>query len=80
LVKSLKPHVLVLDFSMPLKNGLEVIKEIRKDDSSTVIIVFTADPSPFIRDVCLKAGANFFLDKSKGMELIDICNQILQAS
>ena len=79
LVKSLKPHVLVLDFSMPHKNGFEVIKEIRKDDSSTVIIVFTADPSPFIRDMCLDAGANFFLDKSKVMELIDICNQILLA-
>jgi CheY-like chemotaxis protein len=80
LVKSLKPHVLVLDFSMPLKNGLEVIEEIRKDDSSTIIIMFTGEPSPAIRDVCLEAGANFFLDKSKIMELIEICNQILLAS
>jgi CheY-like chemotaxis protein len=80
LVKSLKPHVLVLDFSMPIKDGLEVIEELRKDDSSTVIIVFTADPSPPIRAICLEAGANFFLDKSKIMELIEICNQILLAS
>jgi CheY-like chemotaxis protein len=80
LVKQFKPHVLVLDFSMPLKNGLEVIKEIRKDDSLTIIIMFTADPSPFIRDICLEAGANFYLDKSKIIELIEICNQILLAS
>jgi CheY-like chemotaxis protein len=80
LVRLLKPHVLVLDVSMPLKDGIEVIKELRKDDSSTVIIMFTADPSPFIRDVCLEAGANFFLDKTKIIELIEICNQILRAS
>jgi DNA-binding NarL/FixJ family response regulator len=79
LVRELKPHVLILDISMPLLSGIEVLKEIRPDDSSTVIIMFTADPSPDISKFCLAAGANYFLDKSHTIELIEICKKELLA-
>ena len=79
-VRELKPHVLVLDITMPIKNGIEVLKEIRADDSSTVIIMFTGELGPLIKTTCLEAGANFFLDKSQVGELIEICNKKLLAS
>ena len=73
LVRELKPNVVVLDISMPLMGGIEVIKEIRKDDHSTVIIMFTGDVSLFIAEFCLEAGANFFLNKDEIVELVEIC-------
>ncbi len=36
------PDIVMLDISMPVKNGLEVAKEIRKNDHTTPIIMLTA--------------------------------------
>jgi len=80
LARELKPHVLVLDIRMPLKDGIEVLKEIRAEDSSTVIVMYTSDLNPLTRTTCLEAGANFFLDKTQVRELIEICNNELLAS
>jgi DNA-binding response OmpR family regulator len=74
LVREHNPHVLVLDISLPLKDGIEVLEEIRATDSSTIIIMFTAEQSPIIKKVCLEAGANYFLDKSQVAELTEICS------
>lgn len=37
-----KPSILLLDICMPLKDGLEVLKEIRKTDLSTPVVIMTA--------------------------------------
>jgi DNA-binding NarL/FixJ family response regulator len=73
MVHSLDPDILVLDISMPHRNGIQVLKEIREEDPEMVIIMFTADPSVQLREVCLEAGANYYLDKSQLQELLEIC-------
>lgn len=45
MVRTLDPNLLVLDISMPHKNGLEVLREIRRDHPLLKIVIFTADPS-----------------------------------
>jgi DNA-binding response OmpR family regulator len=81
LAREFGPHVIILDVSMPYKSGLEVLDEIRKNDQSSTIIMFTADPSPRTRELCLRAGANFFLDKvSEFDRLIAICETKALAS
>jgi DNA-binding response OmpR family regulator len=77
LFNDLSPDVLILDINMPQKDGLEVLKEIRSYDSSTVIIMFTADSSPYSRTFCIENGADYFLDKLQTKELIGICKSIL---
>jgi DNA-binding NarL/FixJ family response regulator len=77
LVSELSPDILILDINMPRKNGLEVLKEIRACDSSTVVVMYTADASPLARRSCLENGANFFLGKCQINELIEICNKVL---
>ena len=79
LVNELQPHLLVLDISMPLKNGVEVIQEIRANGLSTAIVVFTGHPLPDLRKLCLEAGANYFLDKCQIRDLIKICVKELLA-
>jgi DNA-binding NarL/FixJ family response regulator len=80
MVRSLKPDLVILDISMPHKSGLDALKEIRRENSSIVIIMFTADRSEILRDACLKMGANFYLDKSQLLDLIDICQGHLLTS
>ena len=79
LVRAYKPHVLVLDISMPVKDGFDVLAELRAEDSDIVIIMFTANESPFARKACLDSGANYYVDKSQIGELIEICSLHLLA-
>src|SRR5205085_2890714 len=74
IVKELKLHVLVLDLMMPVKDGVEALREIRAEDSTTVIVVFTDDSSPRNWKVSIDCGANYFLNKSQISELIEICH------
>ncbi len=77
-VARLKPDLLILDVSMPLQDGLSVLREIREENSSTVVAMFTADPSSTLRKACLEAGANFFFAKSQMDELIEVCRAELR--
>lgn len=74
---SLNPDVVILDFRLPHKNGIGLLKEIRKENPSAVIIIFTADESVILRDACLEAGAKFYLNKAQMTDLLDICRQQL---
>ena len=76
-IRELRPHVVVLDITMPHRNGIDVLREIRKEDSNMVIIMFTADPSVVLEDICLKEGANYYLSKSEVLDLVAICKELV---
>jgi DNA-binding NarL/FixJ family response regulator len=75
LVLDLRPDVLVLDISMPFKSGIEVMREIRINNLSIDIIIFTVDSA--LRQASLNAGANYFLVKSELGKLIDIFEKLV---
>lgn len=79
LVREREPHLLVLDISMPLKDGIEVLRELRAENSATVIVLFTAESNPFAKKVCMDLGADYYLDKSQVGELVEICSLHLLA-
>jgi len=60
----LSPDVVVLDFSMPGMNGLEVTRRIRKALCRTQVIVLTAYDSEQLARALLRAGALGYLSKS----------------
>lgn len=76
IIREVRPHVVVLDITMPHRNGIEVLREIRKEDSKMVIIMFTADPSVVLEEICLKEGANYYLNKSEVLDLVAICKEL----
>ena len=76
-IRELRPHVVVLDITMPHRNGIDVLREIRKEDPNMVIIMFTADPSVVLEDICLKEGANYYLSKSEVLDLVSICREMV---
>jgi two-component system cell cycle sensor histidine kinase/response regulator CckA len=63
-IQSARPDVLVLDIHMPGGSGIEVLEALRADDQRIMTIVLTNDPAPQWRAASLRAGADFFFDKS----------------
>jgi CheY-like chemotaxis protein len=76
MILALQPQVVVLDISMPHRDGIDVLREIRKTDANMVIIMFTADPSVVLEEICLKEGANYYLSKTEVFDLIVICKEL----
>ena len=61
------PHIVLLDLTMPVMNGLEVTRVIKKELPSTEVLIFTIHAlDELIRDV-LAAGARGYLLKTDFM-------------
>ncbi len=60
---TVKPDVLLLDLTMPEKDGLTVLKEIKGTNPDAKIIVFSGDDSKETVNECLEAGAVSFIPK-----------------
>ncbi len=65
LLKDKLPYILFLDVHMPCKNGVECIREIRKDPAydKLPVIMYTSNHSPKLADECFSHGANFYFQK-----------------
>jgi len=60
---TVKPDVLLLDLSMPEKDGLTVLKEIKETNPDAKIIMLSGDDSKETVNECLEAGAVSFIPK-----------------
>jgi DNA-binding NarL/FixJ family response regulator len=63
-IRRLKPDAVILDISMPGKGGIDVLREIKRDEKSPIVVMLTNHPYTQYRNKCLAAGADFFYDKS----------------
>lgn len=79
MIRTLHPNVVLLDISMPVKGGLEVLQELREENSEVVVIMFTVDSTPVLKQACLRAGANYFVSKTEFSQLIDIFAELQRA-
>ena len=65
-----RPDIVVIDYGLPLINGVEVTRQIRSRLPGVEVLVFTMhDTDSLIRDV-LEAGARGFLLKSDAMQFL----------
>ena len=56
-----KPDIIILDYRMPIKNGIDALKEILQIDNNSRIIFASADKT--IKEEVYSYGAIEFLDK-----------------
>lgn len=63
MVDSVKPDIVILDLKMPGLQGIDVLKELRKSDPQSVVIVITGYPSIESGIEAMKCGAYDFLIK-----------------
>lgn len=62
----LQPDVVVVDLNLPHLHGLEVCRQIKRDNPSTRVVVFPAMNDPDIRQRSLEVGASAFVCKGRG--------------
>ena len=55
--------LILMDIHMPHMNGIETVKEIRKNENNTPVIGMTANIDDKVRQECLDAGMNWFVNK-----------------
>lgn len=61
------PDVAVIDLRLRSGSGFSVIEHIKAMHSATTMIVLTNLAQPEYRAKCMKLGAHYFFDKSKGI-------------
>jgi DNA-binding NarL/FixJ family response regulator len=68
LIDELHPEILILDLQLPDGSGLLVLESIKRSHPGSMVIILTNSVALPVREKCLKAGADFFLDKSNEFE------------
>jgi DNA-binding NarL/FixJ family response regulator len=77
-VLELKPDLLILDISMPGKNGLEVARQLKSLANPSKVVFLTAHRDDAIVAACLSAGAQGYVVKSfMNNDLIPTVNDAL---
>ena len=56
-----KPDIILMDHRMPIKNGIETLREILRIDNLSKVIFMSADTS--VKEEALSLGAISFKDK-----------------
>ncbi len=70
---SAAPDAVILDLTLADGTGLMVLEYLRRHLPSVVVIVMTNHAQQHIQDICLRAGAAYFIDKTAGLAtLLDI--------
>jgi DNA-binding NarL/FixJ family response regulator len=62
-VDRLRPDLVLLDFHMPLVNGLEAMELIRRRSPATRVVIITGYDSAELREASLESGALAFIPK-----------------
>jgi DNA-binding NarL/FixJ family response regulator len=70
LVKKLRPAVVVMDIAMPLLNGLEATRQIRKEFPETRVLILSAHNDDAYVDQMTKLGAAGFLLKQTSSHVL----------
>ena len=74
----LRPHVVILDISMPGMNGIEAARQIRDGAPETRIVILTMHSTPTHVFHALEAGARaYILKESAGQEIVAAIRTVL---
>jgi DNA-binding NarL/FixJ family response regulator len=69
-IRAHKPDLVIQDVQTTDGNGLDLLAAIKQGEKPPVVIVLTNDAYPPYRKAYLRAGADFFLDKSSEFDQI----------
>lgn len=68
MARELRPDAAILDIRMPGGGGVVALRRIKRDRPETTVIILTNYSSPQYRSECMRAGADYFFDKSTEFE------------
>ena len=64
-VRKLKPDVVILDVTMPLMNGLEAAREIRREIPGSKVVILSQHEAALMKQSAVAAGAHAYVTKSE---------------
>ncbi|MFX1390607.1 MAG: response regulator [Promethearchaeota archaeon] len=67
-----KPDIIIINYHMPIMNGIETAKIISKIDDSFKIVMISADPS--VREIANSNGITRFCEKQNNIQ--NFCQKI----
>jgi DNA-binding NarL/FixJ family response regulator len=68
--QQLKPDLVVLDFSMPVMNGLEAARELKRLLPSVPLLMFTNYGTDYVQKEALSVGVTAVVSKSDSVEAL----------
>jgi DNA-binding NarL/FixJ family response regulator len=77
-VRERHPDVILLDISMPVLNGLEAARQIRKDSPTAKLIFVTVhSDTPYVIEAFRAGASGYVLKRSAAAELLTAVHQVL---
>ncbi len=70
-IRAFSPDVVFLDIEMPVMDGLQTLKEIRRFDKRTVVIMMTSVGDEATVRACIEGGTNHYIHKDLPEEKIE---------
>ncbi len=70
-VSEFKPDLLILDISMPLVNGTEAIRQVKKCNENTKVLIMTMHRGEEFVRMAMAGGADGYILKSDGLEELE---------
>jgi len=71
-LRILKPDLAIVDIKMPGLSGLEVLKEIRKEDKIVKFIILTFYSLDYYRQLAIQSGADYFINKADDFDKVSL--------
>jgi DNA-binding NarL/FixJ family response regulator len=70
LLSERSPDFVLLDINLPGKNGIEILRLIKKNSWNCEVIMITNHADEYYRQQCFDLGARHFLDKSSDFGMV----------
>ncbi len=70
LLTETEPDFVLLDINLPGKNGIEILRLIKKNNWSCEVIMITNHADEYYKNQCYELGARHFLDKSSDFGMV----------
>lgn len=64
------PRILLLDINLPDKSGIDILRTVKEEDPAVKVIMITNQANQYYQKLCVKLGADYFIDKTKEFEQI----------
>jgi DNA-binding NtrC family response regulator len=70
-VKEIRPHIVLLDIIMPGLGGIDVLKEIKRVDSTVGVVMVTAVPDHDLARQAIQLGAYDYITKPMDLNYLE---------
>lgn len=78
-VEQLKPDVVIMDITMPMLNGIEATRQIKKSHPKTKVIILSMHShNRFISELFSLGASGYLLKDSSGTDIINAINAVIK--